>query len=45
MGASVGIATCPGDGLVKDDLLRVADARLYEAKPPRGERRAPDDSG
>ena len=35
VGASVGIATCPGDGLVKDDLLRVADARLYRAKPPR----------
>ena len=35
VGASVGIATCPGDGLVKDDLLRVADARLTEAKPPR----------
>ena len=35
VGASVGIATCPTDGLVKDDLLRVADARLYEAKPPR----------
>ena len=24
--------------LVKDDLLRVADARLYEAKPPRRDR-------
>ncbi len=39
VGASVGIATCPGDGLVKDDLLRVADARLNEAKPPRRQRR------
>ncbi len=35
VGASVGIATCPTDGLIKDDLLRVADARLSEAKPPR----------
>ena len=43
VGASVGIATCPADGLVKDDLLRVADARLYEAKPPRRGGRAPDD--
>jgi diguanylate cyclase (GGDEF)-like protein len=43
VGVSVGIATCPGDGLIKDDLLRIADARLYEAKPPRRGGRAPDD--
>ncbi len=38
VGASVGIATCPANGLVKDDLLRVAGARLHEAKPPRRDR-------
>ncbi len=43
VGASVGIATCPDDGQIADDLLRVADARLYAAKPPRRERRASDD--
>jgi len=35
VGVSVGIASCPSDGLIGDDLLRTADARLYEAKPPR----------
>ena len=43
VGASVGIATCPDDGQIADDLLRVADARLYAAKPPRREGRASDD--
>ena len=37
VGVSVGIASCPSDGLLCDDLLRTADARLYEAKPPRRE--------
>ena len=41
VGASVGIATCPNDGLTADDLQRIADARLYAAKPPRREGRAP----
>ena len=44
VGASVGIATCPEDGHIADDLLRIADARLYAAKPPRREGRTPDDS-
>ncbi len=29
---SVGVATCPEDGQTEDDLVRVADERLYAAK-------------
>jgi diguanylate cyclase (GGDEF)-like protein len=43
VGVSVGIATCPADGRLKDDLLRTADARLYAAKPPRRGDRGPDE--
>jgi diguanylate cyclase (GGDEF)-like protein len=29
---SLGVATCPEDGQTEDDLVRVADERLYAAK-------------
>ncbi|GGK10748.1 bifunctional diguanylate cyclase/phosphodiesterase [Pseudomonas matsuisoli] len=32
IGASIGVATAPGDGTTADDLLRYADIALYEAK-------------
>jgi diguanylate cyclase (GGDEF)-like protein len=29
---SIGVSTYPGDGLTEEELIRVADARLYRAK-------------
>jgi diguanylate cyclase (GGDEF)-like protein len=29
---SLGVASCPGDGVKEDDLIRAADERLYAAK-------------
>ena len=34
-GASCGGARCPDDGVTLDDLVRAADARMYEAKAQR----------
>ena len=32
LGASVGVAICPTDGLTADDILRAADVAMYRAK-------------
>ena len=32
IGASIGIAICPDDGIVPNELIKIADERMYEAK-------------
>ncbi|GAA0327800.1 hypothetical protein GCM10009087_42500 [Sphingomonas oligophenolica] len=45
VGASIGVATWPGDGATSRELFETADAALYAVKAQRNERANPGDDG